>query len=501
MNRSACWLVASTVALAGCGGGAIPTQAPSPAAPSPATPVTAVADTASRDTPPPFDAPAPFHPAEPATWTLTNGARVVLLGRSEIPVVVVKLVLSRGCVDVPARDRETCRVLDAAMKRGTRLHPSDALGEAFESLGAAWDVSTLSDTASATVFTLQSNLPGTLDLLSEVIRVPSFDAKEVALVRSQAKSSNAVERRDIAALAQEAVSWSTFGPANPYGEWELVKDATVDAVTTESLRRVHASLFSPSHATFVVAGNVDREQLTATLERAFGSWRAVDLPVDASPAQPVKERVVLIDQPGATQSEVLLAQDALPAGSPDRYAFEVMCNILGGDSINGRISRDLREAKGYTYGVTARTRWRRQPTASTLTLGGKVQADKTGASVQALLDQARKMRETDVTDDELTRARRTLGAIVQDFETSPAAADQVAGLVARGLPENVLSVWAQKIDAVTAADVRRAAETYLHPDQMKIVVAGDRKVVEAQLRALGLPGLVVLDADGVRHGS
>ena len=104
-------------------------------------------------------------------------------------------------------------------------------------------------------------------------------------------------------------------------------------------------------------------------------------------------------------------------------------------------------------------------------------------------------------DDELTRARRTLWAIVQDFEPSPAADEQVADLVAHGLPENLLSGWVERIDAVTAADVRRAAETYLHPDQMKIVVAGDRKVVEAQLRALGLPGLVVLDADGVRHGS
>ena len=282
-----------------------------------------------------------------------------------------------------------------------------------------------------------------LDLFGEVIQEPSFDAAELKVLQSRYEASRAAHTRDIEALAQAASPWACYGAKNGFGWWAIPKPKETEEVTPARLRHVFGATFVPSAATLVVVGNLDEPQLREATTHSLGRWHAAG----ASPgargqrATPVGPRIVLVDSPGASQSAVYLTEVAIPANSPDRYAFAVMRQVLGGDSITGRISKNLREAKGYTYGVHARVDWHPPPVGGLFTAGGKVQADKTGASIAALLDEVRKMQTTDVTEEELHQAKMKVGSVVDEFETSANTSAALVNLIHRGLPIDSYATW------------------------------------------------------------
>jgi predicted Zn-dependent peptidase len=203
---------------------------------------------------------------------------------------------------------------------------------------------------------------------------------------------------------------------------------------------------------------------------------------------------VLIDRPGAPQSSVRIGLVGVPRASADYFPLLVMNTILGG-SFTSRLNQNLRETRGYTYGAGSRFDMRRA--AGPFMAGAEVTGTKTDSALVEFMKELRAMGDT-VPAAELEKARQYL--VLQmpgDFETTTDLAGQLAGLVRYGLPLDYYDTYAQRVQAVTQADVQRVARQYVDPSRFAIVVVGDRKTVEPAVRALNLAPVVVRDVGEV----
>jgi zinc protease len=241
------------------------------------------------------------------------------------------------------------------------------------------------------------------------------------------------------------------------------------------------------------------EQAAAVL----GSWSTGGKPaapaVDVASTAGTGRHVVLVDKPGAPQSEVRIGHLGVPRRIGDFHAVSVLNTLFGG-LFGSRLNRLLREERGYTYGVHSAFDMRRA--AGPFAVRCAVHTEVTVPAVQAIDAEMRRVREAPVTAEELQLARDYLvGVFPLRFETAAQVAGAIAGLVVFGLPDDELDRYRDAIAAVTAVDVQAAAVAHIRPDEAAIVIVGDAARVEDDLRAAGLGEVTVIrDDPGIGDG-
>jgi len=331
---------------------------------------------------------------------------------------------------------------------------------------------------------LARHLPRFLDLFADVVMNPVFPRKDFARVQDQRLVALLQQRDQPQAVAGRAFSGAFWGP-HPYGHVMLGTEASVKAMRPKDLAAFHARHFHPGSAELVVVGDVSEAELRPMLERTLGGWKAGGKGVALSgkpPASPL--RTILVKKPGAPQTFLLLGLPGYERASPDLVPGSVLFQVLGG-GLSSRLFRNLREEKGWTYGLGARGDARKLAGASVL--GGSVKADVTGASLEEILEELRRLRDEPVPEAELADARDALVlSLPADFATSGAIAARLADLALYGLPDDYWSRYADLVRKVTAADVQRVARAYLDPARLTVVMVGDPGAVPSQLADLPL---------------
>jgi predicted Zn-dependent peptidase len=261
--------------------------------------------------------------------------------------------------------------------------------------------------------------------------------------------------------------------------------ATLKGFTVEDLRAFHAARFTPALAALIVVGDVKPEMVLPQLESAFGAWTGAQGAQGAltTPAQVKTRSVVVVDKPGAAQSQIRIGWVGVPRSTPDYFAIHVMNTILGG-AFTSRLNQNLRETHGYAYGAASRFEMRRTPGAFYAAAG--VQTDKTAESLVEFFKELEGIAKM-VPADELEKAKNYIALrYPQRFETTGDMAAQLAEVFIYTLPDNYFASFVERIQAVTAADVQRVARMFVQPNRMAVLVVGDRKVIEAPVRALKL---------------
>jgi predicted Zn-dependent peptidase len=481
----------------------------SPVAHAPATSDERRAPLASADTETP-DAPfrqrAPDVAPEPAfappridVATLSNGVRVLVVERRELPVVSVEIVMKAGFADFDGDVPEAYLLMAALLEQGTASRSASQIADGYRAIGAEHRAWVDFDSSGASVKTLSTAIDSAIDLLSDVVTHAAFSAEELEVARTRWTSWAKYQRLAIERRAASALAASVYGGDHPYGRTTLPRSFALAKVTRDDVLRVYARAMTPGRATIVVAGDVSTATLVPKLEAAFGQWarsalaptRIVLPPVAAAPSA----RVVLCDAPKTTQPRVMLAEPGIAQRAPDRDAVVVMNEILGG-AYSSRIFRNLRETHAYTYGAFSSFAMRHG--AGPFSAGGAFDAAHVGDAIRELVHEITAMRDADVSPDELAAAKRHLVlALPARFESASDVTRSLATIVAHDLPLDEWSTFAPRIDAVSVADVRRAAQAHLHPDQMKIIVTGDRRTLEPILAGLGLGPVELRDADGL----
>jgi predicted Zn-dependent peptidase len=339
---------------------------------------------------------------------------------------------------------------------------------------------------------LTANLAPSLALMADIVRNPAFAPGEVARLKAQRLAEIAQEQADPGALAQRAVGPLIYGRAHPYGSvGGTGRAAVVQGLTPAALGAEHAKGLRPDLARIAVVGNVTMAELLPRLEAAFGNWRAPAGPrprkdLTAAVPQP-RTRLVVIDRPNSPQSVVLLARVLpLKGWQPGVEALGLANEVLGNGFLS-RLNSDLREDKGWSYGVSSSLDWvagqRRFQVAA------PVQADRTADSIRLLLaDMAAFPATKGIDATELQRVTEgNIRNLPTNFETNGAVLGAMLRNQLLGRPDDYYARLPGIYRGIGAAQIDAAARQYLGADNMVIVVVGDRGQIDTQLKTLNLP--------------
>ncbi|MGE3691307.1 MAG: M16 family metallopeptidase [Novosphingobium sp.] len=427
---------------------------------------------------------------------LSNGIPVALVRRTAVPKLAVYLSFDAGwsadALDRPGTQSLMMEMLD----EGTTTRNATQIAEEQERLGASIYTGGNQDASNVSLNALSANLAPSLALMADVVRNPAFAPDEVARVKDQQLASLAETLVTPASLANRQLSAVLFGD-HPYGMPVdgLGDTASIKAQTAETLRAAHDKWLRPDLATISVTGDVTMEQLLPMLERAFGDWA---VPAAARPAKPLdratpapRPRIVLIDRPNSPQS-VILAGRVLPLTGRDQglEALDLANEVIGGGFLS-RLNLDLREDKAWSYGVGSSVTAPLGPRV--FLIQAPVQADRTGDSIRAMIAQISAFPgRKPVNAEELNRVTDgNIRGLPARFETNSQVLSAVVLNDRYGRPDDYYSTLASRWRAIDGKAIDDAARKWLGPDGLTFVVVGESKVVEPQLKGLGLPVEIV----------
>ena len=463
------------------------------AAPAGATPVPAVEiQRVARDPMPVIGDVSNIDFPDVERATLSNGLPVVYARSTTVPVTRVALDFDAGFAADDAGSLGVHSMMLNLMEEGTTTRDSNALAEAEERLGASINMGASMDRTSASLTTVTTNLEPSLTLLSDVVRNPAFAPAEVERLRAQRLAALANEKTQPGALAARALPPLIYGENSPYGRpfSGTGTEATISALSRDDLIAEHAEWVRPDNAKLFVVSDLPLNELMPRLEAAFGDWTPPAAPKGektfAAAVPDTSARIVLIDRPQSPQS-LIYGGAVLPvSGTDDLLTLTAANSVLGTDFLS-RINADLRETKGWSYGVrgTVSTLQGRVP----YVINAPVQANRTGEAIAALIAQYERFLGSEgVTPVEL---ERTINGDTRGLAGSYETSGQILGalrsndLYAR--PDDYQETLASRTRALTAAQMDAAARAAIDPDRFVWVVVGDASVVQPQLEALGLP--------------
>jgi len=438
---------------------------------------------------PPLDFPDVQH------VTLSNGVQVHYAQRSAIPATQMALSFDAGF----AADARTGRGLQnltlSLLEEGADGLTSQQIAEEQERLGAVISANGSADRSTVILSALSANLAPSLDLLADVVQRPDFNPAEVERVKTQTLTAIAQAQKEPNSMAARAIPALLYGEAHPYATTSLGEAAAVSAVTRDDLKRFHDSWLRADNMEVFVVSNLPLNELLPQIEQRFGSWAPPAAPkgvktFTAPPARPTRPKIVLIDRPGSPQSVILGGQLTPVDPFGDIVPISGANEVFGGTFLS-RINMDLRETKGWSYGVRSSVGLNVQ--AVPYLINAPVQSDKTGESIRALNDQLSAfLGKKGVSGEELTRlVSNNVDALPGRFETSGAVLSAMMTNDLYRRPDNYYELLAGKYRALTQAELDAALKAAVNPKGFTWVVVGDAKAVKPQLDKLGIPVEVV----------
>ena len=442
---------------------------------------------------------AAFKPPVPKRLKLKNGITVLMIENHALPIVAMQLLVpGAGAADDPAKQGGLAAFTADMLDEGAGGLSAIQIAEETDRLGAGIGVFAGIDAAQVSVKTLTKTLDPTLDLVTKIVSAPAFDEKEFDRVRGDRLTSLELRRDRPREVAQLVLSAALFGMTTAYGHPSSgIREEFKDIKLTD-LQAFYKAHWNPAAMTLVVAGDVDPDALKAKLDAGLGAWKPTGAKRPTRPvaaAAKLKNRLLLVDRPGAEQSDVRIG-----LVGPDRkdrryFAFEVLTSTLGG-GFTSRLVQRLREQLGITYGAHAGMDWRLAP--GPFVISSAIVTPSTGQGIGEVLKILDDLAANDLSPEELEKSKQNLiRALPAQFETNAATAGAYADLALHGLPDDYYARYADGIRKVTAKDVKAAAKTIVPSGRMVISVVGDMSKVRADLDKLGLGEAAMHDLYGL----
>ncbi len=437
----------------------------------------------------------PLHLPVPRSFQVSNGLTVIYSERPGLPIVAVNLVVRTGSdsnpLDKPGLANFTVRMLD----QGTTTRSALQIADEAAQLGATLNTNSTMDASQVSVRSLKKNFHGALALLADVVLHPSFPQAEIERQRASRLGTLVQRRENPAVVVGQVTAAALYGRQHPYGYPEIGTEAAIKAAARDDMVAFWKQNFVPNSAALVIAGNISFQELQALAEKQFGGWQK-GTPVRPALGTPATTaaRVVIVDKPGAPQTQVRVAMVGVARSTPDYAALEVTNTSLGG-LFSSRINLNLREQHGYTYGAGSAFVYRRS--AGPFFAGGGIRTDVTAPAVAEIFKEIHRMAETRLTPDELSLAKDSLvRSLPGDFETSAGAAGDFSNAYLYDLGLDYYAKLPGRLSAVAAEDVQGVAKKYLVPEKMIVVAVGDRAKIEPELAKLNLGAVEIRDAEG-----
>ena len=466
------------------------TQKPSatkpPSTPKPSTRKPAVEPPPAKAGEFPAEPPTPgpprdFKVPEPRRFTLDNGLQVALVQWGTMPKVRVTLRVRSGNAFERADEVWLADLTGELVREGTATRSASRISEEVARMGGALSVTVGEDTTTFAGDVLSEFGAQMIGVVADVIRNPRFPASEIDRLKADLLRNLAVASSQPGQIALQKFREVMYGD-HPYGRI-FPTEAMIKGYTVEQIRRFYQQTYGAGRSRLYVVGRFDPATVEASIRKAFAGWEKGS---DASPiaARPSSARALhIIDRPGAPQSTIVLGVPTVDPSSPDFIPLTVMDTLLGG-AFASRITKNIREDKGYTYSPSSEVSVRYRD--AYWSESADVTTTVTGPSIREILAEIDRLQAEPPSVEELTGIQNYLaGTYVLVNSSRTGITNQLAYMDLHGLPPSYPSTYVKQVYAVTPHQVSEMARKHLHDDRALIVIVGDRKVIEEQVKTFG----------------
>jgi zinc protease len=423
----------------------------------------------------------------PAIWEskLANGLRVYGIENAEVPLVQFEIVIDGGLLFEDINKVGVSNLTARMLTQGTQKKTAQELEEAIQQLGASINVFAGTEDIRIGVMTLAKNYEPTLALVEEILLEPRWDAKEFDLVKQSTVSQIRQQQANPNAVAQSNFNLLIYGKDSIRSRNILGTIESVNPITLDDLKTFYAKSLSPSVARMHVVGALDKTKITNSLNGINKNWKSkkVEIPVYRTPAPPSKSQIYFYDVPDAKQSVIRFGYPALAQTDQDFYPATIMNYILGGGGFASQLTQQLREGKGYTYGINSNFAGTNSPGAFTIASGVRSNVTLEAAQLikNILQDYPKNYSEKDLE----TTQSFLIKSNARAFETAGAKLNMLENISKYGWKYDYVKGREQIVKAMTVQQIKGLSQKYLNTDKMIWLVVGDAKTQLPRLKELG----------------
>lgn len=425
----------------------------------------------------------------PAIWEskLTNGMRILGIQNTEVPLVQFEIVLEGGLQAENINKVGVANLMARMMTRGTQKKTPQELEEAIQQLGATINVAAGTEDVRIGVNTLAKNYDATLALVEEILLEPRWDVKEFDLLKQSTISQIRQQEANPNAIAQNQYNLLVYGKENIRSRNILGTIESVNSIKLDDLKAYYTMVVSPVEARLNYVGSLDKKKILASWTGIDRRWRdrtPIGVPWASVRTQvPAKSVVYFYDVPGAKQSVIRVGYPALAQTDKDFYPATVMNYILGGGGFASRLTQELRETKGYTYGINSVFSGTQTPGAFTIQSG--VRSNVTLESLQLIKSILENYPKTFTDKDLETTQSFLIKSNARAFETAQAKLNMLENIGKYRWKYDYVKDREQIVKGMTVKQIADLSNKYLDPNKMIWLVVGDAKTQLPRLRELG----------------
>lgn len=434
------------------------------------------------------------------SWTktqLANGATLIVSERQNLPLVSFTITFVGGSNQFEnAGKRGVASLTTSMLTEGTTTKTGDQLSDALQLLGTNVGAFVGGEEGSISFVSTPKNFDATLAILADMMLNSTFPADALERLRARTLVNLTQAKDQPTVVGSQVFAKILYGAAHPYGQ--RMTETSAKAITRDDIVAFQKAYFQPGRAIITVVGDVDPIKIKSSVEKGLAAWaKAGEKPSFDYPKLPELQpaKIYLVDKPGAKQAVVNIGLPGPPRNTPDYFALQVLNTILGGQ-FQSRLNANIREQKGYSYGVSSGFGFGKGPGA--FRAGGSIFIDKTDAALIEFFKEFKGIvGEKPITDEEIQTAKESLiQGLPQRFASVTGISGAITSLYVQGLPEDFYQTFAKNVSAVTKEDLLRVAKQYIDLKRLAIVIVGDRAAIEAPLKATGIAPITYIDIEG-----
>ncbi len=429
-----------------------------------------------------------------SNFKLDNGLPVFFVRKDILPIMSMSLVIDAGSRLDPPGKKGMANLLAMLMDEGAGKYDSLQLSDQFEIIGASFSIHCDQDSLYLSLQVLADEFERGTELFSSVVIDPHLDEKDFEREKRKILTRILQNSDDAEEIANEVFEFKLFGENNPYAPPSTGYQKDIESLSVTDLKENFRKTIEPSNAFLVIAGSYKEENLKDVLNKYFSGWNspglrspAIDMRVTAQPG------LYIFDKKDSVQSEIRTGLLCYGRNEYDFYSRSILNLILGGQ-FTSRLNLNLREKKGFTYGIHSRFIYLKS--AGYFFTATSVSSENTGAALNEIFMEIKKIR-NGITLKELDFAKSSLiRKFPSGFETTRQITSNIVGQILHSLSEDYFKQYPERISKVTRDEVNRAAQDNLFPDRLTTVIAGNKDKIIDQLREVYKGEITELDANG-----
>jgi zinc protease len=457
------------------------------------TALLASAAVAQQKTPPPPGAARPLNLPRITEKKLSNGLTVVLAPLPNVPKLTAILTFRSATTSTDRNAHPGIAQIAASVaNEGTDTRTSKQIKEELRSIGGTLSLGSDADSTTMSGSALSEFSTRLFDVMSDVTQHPSFPEDELKLAQENSIQQIRAGRADPGFLVNERFQKAVFGN-HPYS-FVVADEKSISALTRADVKSFVTKYYIPNAAHLIVVGDIDVDKTFAEIEKAFGSWKSGTVPADENPTVPAREKrqIYFVNRPGSIQSAIYIGNASIARKDKDYFAIRTADTIYGG-SFYSRLTRNIRESKGYTYSPFSSSNTRAK--TGSFVAGAFVRNEVTGPTILEILYELDRMRVLPVTDEELSAAKEySTGNFSVELASQFGLAGRINTIYTFDLDKSFINDFRPKVEALTTADIQRAAAKYFDTYRAAIVIVGDWDKVKDQVLPFG--EVTIYDSEG-----